>query len=411
MLNSDVFDALNNPGNANIIPGTKRITQVLQELGNPQHKYKVIHITGTNGKGSTAAFIETALCHAGYKVGKFSSPHIKVINECICLNRQIISDTDMESNFFQIQSICEKHNISLSPFELLTAIMFNYFATVSIDYLVLEVGMGGLDDATNVVDSIISIITNISLEHTKFLGSSLTEIAAHKTGIIKDGLTIIADNTPELIEAVSNKTQNYVNVLQSYNFTVDLDYDKFQTILRLSNISPGLVETYTLNLFGIFQAYNFLCAYHALWYLEINPASIKYAAENTMNPGRFEIRDHNPLLILDATHNLAGAECLAVILKNRFELEDVVIITSILADKDIEQMLRQFGTIAKNIICTTIANNPRAKTAEDLAHMAQKYFPQVLAIDDPSHALYVARSMNKKLILITGSLYLLSYFI
>ncbi|HLX53134.1 MAG TPA: Mur ligase family protein, partial [Aquella sp.] len=371
-MNSHIFNALNNPGNAKIVPGTDRIKQVLNLLNNPQNKYKVIHITGSNGKGSTAAFIETGLCHAGYKVGKFSSPHIKVINECILLNGQQITDSDLRAHFYQVQQVLDNHSIHLSPFELLTAIMFNYFASCSIDYLVLEVGMGGEGDATNVYSEIaenvlISIITNISLEHTAFLGNTLADIAKAKAGIIKNGhgaipasrhcerthsviasdsvaisaLTIIADNTPELIDAVENKTQNYINILNHYDFTVTLDYDKFQTIVEINN-----KEVYVLNLFGKFQAYNFLCAYHALNHLKIAKQSINYAALNTRNPGRLEIKERNPLLILDASHNLAGVKPLADTFNKKFNRNDVVIITAILADKDVTNMLKEFSAIA-----------------------------------------------------------------
>ncbi len=435
MLNSKVFNALNNPGNAKITPGTYLIKQVLKLLGNPQYKYKVTHITGSNGKGSTAAFIETGLCHAGYRVGKFSSPHIKTINECISLNGQPISDDDIEANFVSVQKVLDNHNINLSPFELLTAIMFNYFANTGIDYLVLEVGMGGEVDATNVYpdDSdnvLISIITNISLEHTAFLGNTLAQVAEAKAGIIKNNrsiipaqrhcepcwqgvaihaLTIIADNTPELTNAVENKTHNCINVLNHYNFTATLDYDKFQTIVDINNPVTKDKEVYTLNLFGKFQAYNFLCAYYALKHLSIPISSIYYAANNTKNPGRLEVREHNPLLILDASHNLAGAKTLADTLNKRFNPDDVVIITSILADKDVTSMLREFSTIATNIICTTM-NNPRCLPLAQLSQLANEYFTNIQSIEDPLEALKIARNINKKLILITGSIYLLGYF-
>jgi dihydrofolate synthase/folylpolyglutamate synthase len=409
MLDQYVFEALNNPGNAKISPGIERVVRVLLALNNPQHKYKVIHITGSNGKGSTAAFIETGLVHAGYKVGKFTSPHIKIINETIAINHEPITNTDLESNFFLIEDVCKQLDIILSPFEILTVIMFNYCASSGIDYLVLEVGMGGVDDATNVVNSLISIITNISLEHTKYLGNSLIDIAKAKAGIIKSGLTIIADNAPELFAEVTAQTSNYINVLHYYDFNVRLNYDKFQTIIELNNVDET-TQIFTLNLFGNFQAYNFLCAYHSLKYLQINPQSINYAAENTKNPGRFEVRGYNPLLILDATHNLAGANSLVNSLAIRFDPDDVVIISSILADKDITNILHEFSKIANNIICTTISNNSRALSARDLAKTANIYFNNIILEDNPNIALEIARNMNKKVILITGSIYLLSYF-
>jgi dihydrofolate synthase/folylpolyglutamate synthase len=425
IINQEVVYALNNPGNAKITPGTEQIRQVLRLLNNPQNKYKVIHITGSNGKGSTAAFIETGLQYAGYRVGKFSSPHIKIINECIALNKQVISDEDLEIHFYQVKKVLDSHNINLSPFELLTAIMFNYFANKEIDYLVLEVGMGGQDDATNVYPNdsnnvLISIITNISLEHTAFLGNTLADIAKAKVGIIKNSLTIIADNTSELINAVENKTHNYINVLNYYDFTVTLDYERFQTVVEINNCHPRVdgdpiassidKETYTLNLFGKFQSYNFLCAYHALKHLGISKDNINYAANTTKNPGRLQIIGHDPLLILDASHNLAGARTLADTLAKQFSLKDVVIVTSIMADKDSTNMLKEFSKIASSLICTTIHNNPRCLPLPDLSQIANQYFTNVQSIEQPSVALRTAKKMNKKVILITGSIYLLGYF-
>lgn len=142
MLSIQLIKDLINPGNTKITPGLERVQEVLALLGNPQDKYKVIHIAGTNGKGSTATFLETGLVHAGYRVGKFTSPYISVINECICLNQQPISDSELENTYQIIKQLLIKHNLNLSPFEFLTVIMFKFFAIQKIDWLVLEVGMG-----------------------------------------------------------------------------------------------------------------------------------------------------------------------------------------------------------------------------------------------------------------------------
>jgi dihydrofolate synthase/folylpolyglutamate synthase len=187
-----------------------------------------------------------------------------------------------------------------------------------------------------------------------------------------------------------------------------LDYNKFKTIIKLKSGDETI--TYSLNLFGKFQAYNFLCAYHTLNYLKVSHQSIKYAAENTQHLGRFEIKSQSPLLILDATHNLAGAKSLVDSLNNIFKPEDVVIISSILADKDVEQILEQFAFLAQNIICTTIVNNPRVLLAQDMGVLAKKYFTSVQVINDSIQALLIAKKMKKRMILVTGSMYLLGSF-
>lgn len=404
MLSDKVNQCLTNPGNANILLGLERIKKVLELLSNPQFKYQVIHITGTNGKGSTAAFIETGLIHAGYRVGKFSSPYIKEINECITLNGKNISDDALEQITLSVNQLVTEYNLQLSPFEYLTTVMFYFFALAKIDYLVLEVGMGGASDATNVVNPLISIITNISLEHTKFLGSTLAAIAYEKSGIIKGNLAIIADSTPELIYTIRLKTNNYINVLDKYSVHIDFDLSNFITKIKFDD------KTYNLSLLGKFQAWNFLCAYEVFNYLEIPEVSLLYAAENTKWPGRLEVINHDPLIMLDATHNEAGARQLYNSLSGLYSTDEVVIITSILADKDINGVLGWFHKLSDTIIYTGIANNPRALTAEDLASASSIYFKVTHIINNPQNSLEFAKTLTKKMILVTGSLYLLRYF-
>lgn len=416
MLNQEVYAILNNPGNAIVIPGLDRIQQVLLKLGDPQHQYKVIHITGSNGKGSTAEFIATGLIHTGYKVGKYTSPYIKVINETITLNHQQISSAELEEQFYIIKEILTQYNLTLSPFEYLTVIMFNYFATHKIDYLVLEVGMGGTDDATNVVDPIISIITNISLEHTKFLGNTLTDIARAKCGIIKCGTVIIADNKLELIKCVEAKTTAYTNILKKYKSDIKLDYDNFKTRLKFvkNSLEPNTsVQSnyYDLSLFGHFQANNFLCAYEVFKQLDINETSIKYAAENTKHRGRFEVIDTKPLVVLDASHNLAGAVELVYSLQGQYNPDDVMLVVAVLQDKDQDNMLREFAKISHHIICTSIPNNPRAMEAKELQVLAKRHIVDTAAISDPQEALSLAKSLDVSIIIVTGSIYLLTTFI
>jgi dihydrofolate synthase/folylpolyglutamate synthase len=402
MLNAKLINDLINPGNTKIIPGLERMHKILDILGNPQHKYQVIHITGTNGKGSTAAFLESALVSCGYKVGKFTSPHISKINECITINHKEISDTELETCYFKIKELITVHNIELSPFEFLTTIMFEYFATQAIDWLILEVGMGGLNDATNMVNSKYSIITNVELEHCMWLGNTISEIAIEKSGIIKSGLAIFADNKVEVVEIISNKTSNYINVLSQYKFSIDLDLESFRTLLNVDD------KLYSLSLFGKFQAYNFLCAYAVFKDMGIADKHIKYAAENTMWPYRLMVLEKNPLVVVDATHNSAGAKSLYDSLLGIYNPNDVVVVTSILRDKDIKAMLKYFAKLATSVIYTSIDNNPRGLKASDMVNIGIGIFSNELCIDKPIDAIAKAKQMGKKAIIVTGSLYLLA---
>ena len=415
-MHQQIIERLINPLNTKITPGLERIKLVLQELGNPQNSYKVIHVTGTNGKGSTATFIEFGLIHAGFSVGKFTSPHIININETICLNGCQILDEDIEKIFFIIQVAEIKCNIQLSQFELLTVIMFYYFKECGIDFLVLEVGMGGENDATNVIDKpICAVITNISLEHTNWFGNSLSAIAYEKSGIIKNCPVIIADKTNELYNVVGNKTDEIINILDKYTINISLDFDNFTTNLCFSlKSSSNSQHSYKLSLFGKFQALNFLCAYEIFKLLNIPERSIKYSAESTIWNGRLQLLSTTPHILLDATHNEAGARALYETLSDYYKASEVVIVTSILADKNINGMLEYFKKIANSIIFTSITNTTRGLSAEELYKLVTQenqsnninYFSK----NNPVDALGLARSLNRNLIIVTGSLYLLQYY-
>lgn len=338
------------------------ILRALECIGNPQHSYKVIHLAGSNGKGSTAAFIEHGQVLAGYKVGKYSSPYIQCINECICINQQMISDDELAAIYLEHKDILNQQEVYLSSFEMLTLLMFVYCARQQIDYLVLETGLGGRDDATNVVASIVSVITNISLEHTQFLGGDLASIATHKAGIIKTGYNVIGDNMPELLQAVTTRTNTYTSVRDKYQISsVQLNQDNFTTELTFFDNVSSETKSVVLGLFGYFQVYNFLCAYEVLRYLGIEWEIIKVAALNVTWHGRLERIKNNPLTIADASHNVDGVRNLAKSLVSWFPREGSVIICSILSDKDIPAMLDYYSQISDNIIFCAIPDQPRTK--------------------------------------------------
>ncbi|RTL03061.1 MAG: bifunctional folylpolyglutamate synthase/dihydrofolate synthase [Proteobacteria bacterium] len=405
-----IIEELSNLNPPNQSFDNQLILQALNLISNPQHDYPVIHLAGTNGKGSTASFIESGLIAAGYNVGKYSSPYIHCINECISLNQQMISDVELTQLYLEYKEILIAHNIFLSSFEMLTLIMFAYFSRHKVDYLVLETGLGGKDDATNVVKSMFSVITNVSLEHTQFLGHDLLGIAKHKAGIINHGLTVVGDNSPELIDAVTERTKNYVSIKERYSvIDVNLDRQTFTTRVKFYDHATNEELNVVLGLFGDFQVDNFLCAYTVLQQLGISRELITLSARNVRWYGRLQKLQDKPLMIVDASHNLDGVTKLAQNLVPWFPADNSVIICSILRDKDCQTMLNQYARISQQIIFCPLSNQPRASAVNDLAQIAQGKFKKISLATSPAEALEIAKAMDVP-ILISGSCYLLKYF-
>lgn len=409
MNNSAILQELANLNPPQAKFDTSSMLQTLELLKHPEKTYPVIHIAGSNGKGSTAAFLESGLLAANYKVGKFTSPYIHRLNECIVLNQQEISDEDLCQIYLEIKVLTLAQQIYVSSFEMLTLIMFVYFAQQKIGYLILETGLGGLNDSTNVVESNYSIITNISLEHTQWLGSNLAEIATHKIGIIKSGLTVIASEQPELIHAVTKKTRNYINVVKQYKYSTQLDQHNFTTQLEFNDNETSY--KLMLGLFGHFQAKNFLAAYAVLHDLKIPDNFIFEAAAKTTWQGRLECISRKPWIIADASHNLDGTTQLYASVRELVNPQQCVIIASILSDKNYAQMLDTYAKIADHLIVCNLAQQPRAISAIRLAKLARHKFKNIYIYNSPHAALECAKRLRRELIILSGSTYLLKYFI
>ena len=322
--------------------GLENIQKICDYLGNPERKYKVIHITGTNGKGSTSTITETVLLEAGYKVGKYTSPHILKFNERIRVNGEDISDRDIALVYEKIKKAVEELKITPTFFEVTTAMMFLYFAEKEVDYAVLEVGMGGRYDATNVAEGDICIITNVSLDHTEYLGKTLYEIGLEKAGIIKEkSKVIVGDSNEEFLRAVHTRKDNIINTDEKYrDVEYNLDFKNFVTEISIGD------ERYSLSLFGDYQVKNFLCAYEALKMVGISEEIIKRAVSKVKWQCRFEIFSKNPLTILEGAHNIDGISNLKKILVHNYKPEDITMVVSILKDKKIEEMLKVCESVA-----------------------------------------------------------------
>lgn len=401
----EVLEELYNYSMFGIKLGLENIKNICEALGQPQNSYKVIHIAGTNGKGSTATTIERGLLEAGYTVGKFTSPHIVRFNERIQLNGVEISDKRICEYFLKVKDVLVEKGIKSTFFEVTTAMMFLYFRDENIDYLVLETGMGGRYDATNIVESEVAVITNISLDHTGFLGDNIYSIAKEKAGIIKAGSkVIVGDSQDEVIRAVEAEKREYTDVLKKYrDVAYNLDTENYLTEIDLEG------RRYNFSLFGNYQVNNFLCAYEVLKTIGISEEVIQRAASKVCWPGRFEVAGREPLLILDGAHNVDAAARLKENIKLSHGEDEVVAIVSVLEDKDIQGVLAEIRKFTDTVILTSLSDFKRGLTGEELAKYAGD-FSRVIVEEEIETAYNRAIKLNKKAIVVCGSFYLLSKF-
>lgn len=380
--------------------GLDNIQKICDELGNPEKKYKIIHITGTNGKGSTSTIIETVLLEAGYSVGKYTSPHILKFNERIRANGKDISDEEIALTYEKVKNAIKNIGITPTFFEVTTAMMFLYFAEKKVQYAVLEVGMGGRFDATNVADGDIAVITNVSLDHTEYLGKTIYDIAFEKAGIIKEkSFVVVGDSNKEFLKAVSEKKKTFVNTEEKYkDVKYNLNFKNFMTEIYISE------KKFNLSLFGDYQVKNFLCAYEALKHLGISDDIIKKAVSKVVWQCRFERFSQNPLTILEGAHNIDGILNLKKILTHEYRPDEIVMIVSILKDKKVKEMLEVCESFSDKIILTSLSDNPRGLSGEKLLEYTDK--SSVFSVEDDIKKAYeTAEKSNRRIIVVCGSFY------
>ena len=380
--------------------GLNNIQKICDELGNPEKKYKIIHITGTNGKGSTSTIIETVLLEAGYSVGKYTSPHILKFNERIRANGKDISDEDIALTYEKVKNAVKNIGITPTFFEVTTAMMFLYFAEKKVEYAVLEVGMGGRFDATNVADGDIAVITNVSLDHTEYLGKTIYDIAFEKAGIIKEkSFVVVGDSDKEFLKAVSEKKKTFINTEEKYKDVIyNLNFKNFMTEIYINE------KKFNLSLFGDYQVKNFLCAYEALKHLGISDEIIEKAVSKVVWQCRFERFSQNPLTILEGAHNIDGILNLKKILTHEYKSDEIVMIVSILKDKKVKEMLEVCESFSDKIILTSLSDNPRGLSGEKLLEYTDK--SSVFSVEDDIKKAYeTAEKSNRRIIAVCGSFY------
>ena len=371
----------------------ERITEVCQKLGNPQNDFKCIHIAGTNGKGSVNTFVSSSLKEAGYRVGAFVSPYIVDFCERIQINGEYISHTDL----CRLSQEVIDTKVALTEFEFITAVGFLYFSENKIDVAVLETGLGGRFDATNVISSpLVSVITKIGLDHTAVLGETTHQIAAEKCGIIKDSMVVTTYNQPQdALEVISFSTKNVITPNQNDLSDVEISV--------LGNSFCYKDEEYKTNLGGAYQIENALVAIETLKNcgLEISSASIKKGLQNAFIPARLEVISKNPLIVIDGAHNPDGADALCEALK---DYENITAIIGVMKDKNYREVLAKTLPFCEKAICVK-PNVPRALSAGELTVVASEYCQNVSTADNLSDAL---AQVGDSPIFAFGSLYLAS---
>jgi dihydrofolate synthase / folylpolyglutamate synthase len=327
--------------------GLERIERLLDRLDNPQRKLKVIHVAGTNGKGSTCAMIASILKEAGYQVGLYTSPHLLKYNERIKVNGRDISDRDFSAGLKLIEKLSAEPP---TVFEALTALAFWYFAGQKVDYAVVEVGMGGRLDATNVVTPLISVITNIDLEHTAILGRTLAKIAVEKAAIIKPGVPVItAETKPEALTVIKHQAEKNQSVL-----------------IQVGSEQGGLSSA----LAGEHQKTNAVCAVAAvrLAGIKVGKQAVLRGLARVKWPARFQLVAKKPLTIVDGAHNPAGIKVLVAALRQQYPGQKFTFIFGTQSDKDSALMLNLLKPWATRIILTHSSHqNAAAKKSLPLA--------------------------------------------
>ncbi|MCK8815851.1 bifunctional folylpolyglutamate synthase/dihydrofolate synthase [Natroniella sulfidigena] len=409
------MDYLESLDKYDIKPGLERIELLLEYLGNPQDKLNVIHIAGTNGKGSTSAILTSIYKEAGYKVGTYNSPEIVEFNERMRINGVNISDRDLKEGIQKIKPLVSKVEQELerpSFFEVVTALAIDYFAQQELDLTILEVGLGGRLDATNVVGSLVSVITNVSLDHTEFLGDTIEEIAFEKGGIIKEGQQVITATDDQEVLAVlqkicAEKDAKLVNVLQEY------EWQSKEGTLAYQNFDlQGPTRDYLdlrLSLLGEHQIINTATAMGVIEALaEEYPVAIEAIRAGVSDvkwPGRLEVVNSEPVIILDGAHNQAGASRLKSAIED-LEFKDLTLVLSILGDKDLGAMIEQIAPLANKVILTK-NKNKRVAEINILKEEVVKYNSNVEMKEDLVEVLddITAQATAEDIILISGSLY------
>lgn len=392
--------------------GLNKIRSLLREINNPHEKYRTIHIAGTNGKGSTAAMVESILRSAGYKTGLFTSPHLVYIGERIKCNGKSISHDELVYYIERLQPLIKKYKCTF--FEAITAIAFAYFADQQVDIAVIEVGLGGRLDATNVITPLISIITNIEIDHTKQLGYNRKSIAFEKAGIIKQGTVCITnchyDNVRELFEEICQQRQAEHICVDQILKVKNVQLGEKITSLDMA-VNGTVFPQLRLSLIGEHQIHNAALAVTAAnilnsRFLPIKVEDIYQGLLNVHWPGRLQIISDDPKILVDVGHNPNGIFIVKRSIRTLFNYDRLIVVFGVCKDKNYKPMIQKVASLSDLFIATK-ANNNRCLSPTTIARIAQKYTDQVYKCTTSNEGINYALHHAKRddLVLCVGSHY------
>jgi dihydrofolate synthase / folylpolyglutamate synthase len=408
-----------------MVPDLDRITDLLTLLGDPQRAYPAIHLTGTNGKTSTARMIDDLLRELGLRTGRYTSPHLESVTERIALDGQPLTDERFAEVYDEVAPYAElvdaRHPDSVTFFELLTAMAFAAFADSPVDVAVVEVGLGGTWDATNLIHAPVAVVTTIGLDHVGILGNTVTEIATEKAGLIYAGATVVSAPQSEDADAVLSARAAEVGasiVREGVDFGVQSRTIAIGGQLLTIRGLAGTYDDIFVPLHGEHQASNAACAIAAVESFlgngreRLDPDAVRVAFAAVSSPGRLEVVRRSPTVLLDGAHNAAGAAALAAALGDAFAFDTLVAVVAVLADKDAAGLLAELEPVVNSLVVTT-NGSPRAMAADALAEVAVEVFGadrvEVAArLDDAIDAAVAAAESEAQIggagVVVTGSI-------
>lgn len=401
-----------------------RMRQFMHRLGNPQNTYNTIHVAGTKGKGSISAMIASVLVSAGYQTGFYSSPHMLDYTERIQVNGISIEQDDFLKIVNEMYPVIQEVQ-GLTTFEITTGIAFQHFMKRKVDFGVIEVGLGGRLDATNIIIPEISVIASISLDHTAILGDTIEAIAAEKAGIIKKGVPVVVSPQKESVMQVFEEKSKeedaplYKNIdlLEYHSRTSTLETQKFTVSYPASIVEkeddPDVQHIQIqLPLLGKHQMENAGTAFCALKILQnhgfkVSDKNIQDGLQNVSWPGRFEVLQQYPFVIIDAAHNYESSLRLIDTIQELFPSQKITLIFGASEDKDIKGMLRNFAQISKMVIFTK-STHPRAAEPEKMQQLIRSPLCDTIIIEDVQEALNFAlkEAKDEEIIVASGSIFI-----
>lgn len=399
-----------------MMPGLERIKTLLERLGNPEKSLRCIHIAGTNGKGTVCSFLASVLKEAGYKTGLYTSPYIVDFRERIRVDGEMISENELDDVTETVKREIEKlrsEDVVITEFEAVTAAAFLYYKNVGCDFVVLETGLGGRFDATNVIERpLASVITSISLDHIKILGNTVAEIAYEKCGIIKNGCPVVTNSAqlPDVLKVIKEQAQVKNSVLDVADVSAVTVLDE---TIKGSNIFCSGRSVF-VPFPGKHQTQNCITALTVIDLLKgqgiaISEKAIREGIAKTRNPARCEVVSENPLVILDGCHNEDSAKALCSVIKKHLQDKKITAVMGMMQDKDIDNVLMLLLPHFDRVL-TVPVSNPRAISPEELAEKITRLGGNAKPCDNAVTAYKEAfNGIDKdEVLLVCGSLYLCS---